>query len=104
MPISGVQEAPDTSHFPPRFPILWCGSVCPDYRIMVTLTRLNGTTIVVNAELIEMLEATPDTVITLINGKKLLAKESVSEVVDRVIDYRRRTFQNLVCLREEGKE
>ena len=69
---------------------------------MVTLTRLNGSTIVVNAEMIEMLEATPDTVITLTNGKKLLAKESVSEVVARIIDYRRRTFQNLIYFRGEA--
>jgi flagellar protein FlbD len=76
----------------------------PQFDIMVTLTRLNGTTIVVNAELIEMLEATPDTVVTLTNGKKLLAKESVQVIVDRAIEYRRQTFRNLFCNKEGEKE
>jgi flagellar protein FlbD len=78
--------------------------VCPEFCIMVTLTRLNGSTIVVNAEMIEMLEATPDTVITLTNGKKLLAKEPVAEIVEKIIEYRRATLKNLFYLREEEKQ
>ncbi len=56
---------------------------------MITLTRLDKRVVVVNAELIKMLEATPDTIITLINGDTLLVRESVEEVVERAIDYAR---------------
>jgi len=69
---------------------------------MVTLTKLNGTTVAVNAELIETLEATPDTIVTLINGKKYLVQESVDEVVALVIEYRRQTLKNLIYFREEA--
>ena len=56
---------------------------------MITLTRLDERVVVVNAELIKMLEATPDTIITLINGDTLVVRESVEEVVRRAIDYAR---------------
>lgn len=56
---------------------------------VVRLTRLDGTEVVVSAELIEMLEATPDTVVTLTTGRKLVVRESVDEVVRRVREYRR---------------
>ena len=69
---------------------------------MVTLTKLNGTTVVINAELIETLEATPDTIITLTNGKKFLVKEDTDEVARRVVEYRRETLKNLVFFREEA--
>jgi flagellar protein FlbD len=62
---------------------------------MITLTRLDQRVIVVNADLIKMIEATPDTIITLINGDSLLVRESVEEVVRRAVDYARqvRGFQ-----------
>ena len=56
---------------------------------MITVTRLDKRVVVLNAELIKMLEATPDTIITLINGDTLLVRESVDEVVERAIDYAR---------------
>ena len=62
---------------------------------MITLTRLDHRVMVVNAELIKMLESTPDTIITLINGDTIVVRESVDEVVGRAIDYARqiRGFQ-----------
>ena len=62
---------------------------------MITLTRLDNRVMVVNAELIKMLESTPDTIITLINGDTIVVRESVDEVVGRAIDYARqiRGFQ-----------
>jgi flagellar protein FlbD len=69
---------------------------------MVTITRLNGTALTVNAEMIETLEATPDTIVTLTNGKKLVAKESVPELIERIVEYRRRTLKNLLYYREEA--
>ncbi len=62
---------------------------------MIKVTRLNGQEIVVNAELIEYLESSPDTIIALTTGKKIMVKESVDEVVERIIEYRRRCLSNL---------
>jgi flagellar protein FlbD len=56
---------------------------------MVKLGRINGTEVMVNAELIETVEATPDTIITLTSGKKLMVMESVDQVVEKVMAYRR---------------
>lgn len=55
---------------------------------MIRLTKLNKVSFVLNSELIEMMESTPDTVITLTNGKKYVVMESVEEVVDKVIQYK----------------
>jgi flagellar protein FlbD len=57
---------------------------------VISVTRLNGSEFVVNAELIKTVESTPDTVITLINGDRLLVRETVREVLERAIDYGRR--------------
>lgn len=51
---------------------------------MIQLTRLNHQTYYLNPLLIETVESTPDTVITLVNGKKLLVKDSTDEVVERM--------------------
>lgn len=56
---------------------------------MIKLTRFNGAEFVLNCELIETVDVTPDTVISTINGKKVLVKESVEEVVEKVIEYKR---------------
>lgn len=56
---------------------------------MIRLHRLTGAEMVINAELIEMVEATPDTVISLTTGKKLVVSDTVDEVVARVMEYRR---------------
>ena len=62
---------------------------------MIALTRLDHRVLVLNAELIKMIEAAPDTIITLINGDTIMVQESVDEVVRRAIDYQRqvRGFQ-----------
>ncbi len=56
---------------------------------MITVTRLNGKSIVVNVEIIRSVEENPDTTITLINGDHLIVQESMSDIVDKVIDYGR---------------
>jgi flagellar protein FlbD len=56
---------------------------------MVQVTRLDGTALVLNAELIESIESVPETMITLSNHKKVAVQESVSDVVERVMDYQR---------------
>ena len=57
---------------------------------MITLTRFNHSQFVVNADLIEFLESTPDTVVSLVTSKKVLVLESVDEVVKRIIEYRKK--------------
>lgn len=57
---------------------------------MIELTRLNGTPIVLNSDLIKTAEASPDTMLTLINGEKLIVREACAEVTERVLEYRAR--------------
>ncbi len=57
---------------------------------MIELTRLNGNPILLNSDLIKTAEASPDTMLTLINGEKLIVREGLSEVLDRVLAYRAR--------------
>ena len=57
--------------------------------IKITKFNTNDKELVLNAELIETIEETPDTVITLLNGKKLIVEESMDDIVRKVMDYRR---------------
>ena len=57
---------------------------------MIKVTRLDGREVVVNADLIEFLEATPETIISTTTGKKLVVKEKVEEVMRRITDFRHR--------------
>ncbi len=57
---------------------------------MIELTRLNGSPMVLNSDLIKTAEASPDTMLTLINGEKLIVREEPGEVVERVLAYRSR--------------
>jgi len=57
---------------------------------MIELTRLNGRPMVVNSDLIKTAEASPDTMLTLINGEKLIVREEIGEVVEKVLVYRAR--------------
>ena len=60
---------------------------------MIYLSRLDGTGFVLNADLIELIEAKPDTVITTTSGKHFIVKESLADVVSRIIDYQRMVRQ-----------
>jgi flagellar protein FlbD len=62
---------------------------------MIELTRLNGTPIVLNSDLIKTAESSPDTMLTLINGEKLIVREDCGEVVERVIAYRARLLASV---------
>lgn len=55
---------------------------------MIHVTRLNKSTFVLNAEWIETVEATPDTIITMVNGKRFVVTESVGEIISRVVEYK----------------
>lgn len=56
---------------------------------MIHLTRLNDRPLVVNADLIKLIENAPDTVITLVNGEKLLVKETAEEIIHKVMEFHR---------------
>lgn len=58
--------------------------------MMIKLTRTSGEEFVLNADLIIEVQETPDTVITLNNGKKLLVKDSADDIINKVIKYRQR--------------
>jgi flagellar protein FlbD len=69
---------------------------------MINLTRMNRAPMVLNADLIEHIETTPDTVISLTNGQKYVVLESAHEIVYKVIAYRREILRPLNT--EHGKE
>ncbi len=56
---------------------------------MITVTRLNGKALVVNAELIRSIEENPDTTITLINGDHIIVKEPMQQIIEKAVDYGR---------------
>lgn len=62
---------------------------------MIELTKFNGMKFTVNADKIEFVEETPDTVISLTTGKKIIVKESRQEVTDLVISYKRNIYAPL---------
>ncbi|ABV34375.1 MULTISPECIES: flagellar FlbD family protein [Pseudothermotoga] len=59
---------------------------------MIWLTHLRGKQFVLNAEMIESIEALPDTTITLFNGRKYIVLEKIEEVVEKVIEYKRKAY------------
>lgn len=59
---------------------------------MIQVTRLNNTKLIINADLIETIEATPDTMITLTTGKRFVVKEPVEEVVRMIVNYKRAIY------------
>lgn len=61
---------------------------------MIRLTKINNEEFVLNSNLIETIEETPDTIIALTNGKKIVVKESSRVVIQLVIDYNRKVFAN----------
>jgi len=59
---------------------------------VIRLTRLKGKEFVLNAEMIESIEALPDTTITLFNGRRYIVLEKVDEVVEKVLEYKRKAY------------
>jgi len=60
---------------------------------MIQVTRLNKSELWVNADLIQFIEETPDTVLTLTTDVKIIVTESATEIVQAVVDYRRRILR-----------
>jgi flagellar protein FlbD len=57
---------------------------------MIALTRINGSPLVLNADLIEQIESKPDTIIRLTNGQRVVVRETPAEVVELVVAFRQR--------------
>lgn len=57
---------------------------------MIRLTRLNNQSLIVNSDLIKFIEAAPDTVLTLVNGEKIIVRESGQQILEQIIEFRRR--------------
>ena len=60
---------------------------------MIQLTRLNNSRLAINSDLIKFVEAAPDTVLTLVTGEKVVVREGVADVIERVREFRR----SIVC-------
>ncbi|MCE3235774.1 MAG: flagellar FlbD family protein [Vampirovibrio sp.] len=71
---------------------------------MIEVTRLNGTIYFINPDMILTLEATPDTVVTLTSGEKLIVKESPHELIDRYVALKRRIACELPTVKQTGPE
>jgi flagellar protein FlbD len=61
---------------------------------MIRVTRLNRTPLILNSDLIEHIEMTPDTVIALTSGQKYMVLETTEEIVDRVVSFRQSLLRN----------
>ncbi|MFI3231226.1 MAG: flagellar FlbD family protein [bacterium] len=56
---------------------------------MIRVTKLNDMELVINADFIELIQSVPDTTITLSTGQKIIVKESVDEIIDKIADYKK---------------
>lgn len=71
---------------------------------MITVKRLNREEIIINADLIETIEAIPDTLICLTTGRKLTVRDSIEDVVKRVIKYKQITHRSIQVVSREDVE
>lgn len=62
---------------------------------MIQLTRLNNTPLIVNSDLIKFVEESPDTLVTLITGEKIVVREKSAEVLARIYEFRRSVLRGL---------
>ena len=69
---------------------------------MIQLTRLNNQPLIVNSDLIKFVEQSPDTVITLLSGEKIVVRESAPDVLDRVVQFRRSVLQGITLWSDNG--
>ena len=69
---------------------------------MINVTKLNGSELLLNADLIETVEVTPDTLISLTTGRKYMVRETMEEIVSRTVDYSRRSRSHPVPAGGQG--
>jgi flagellar protein FlbD len=75
----------------------WAADFSPHPKgiVVIQLTRLNGNPIALNSDLVKFVENAPDTVITLINGEKIIVRETSDDVIHRILDFRRAVMAGL---------
>jgi flagellar protein FlbD len=71
---------------------------------MIALKRINGQEFVLNVDFIESVESTPDTVITLTSGKKILVRNSIEDIVRKTIKYKQLTNQSFQVLQKTNTD
>jgi flagellar protein FlbD len=64
---------------------------------VIRLTRINRTSLAINGDLIKFVECAPDTVITLVTGEKVVVTESVEQVIEMIVQFRRTILTGLAC-------
>ncbi len=64
---------------------------------MIEVTRLNGMPMILNSDLIKLCESSPDTMLTLIHGEKLIVRESCAEIVEKVMAYRAQLLSSVAA-------
>jgi len=62
---------------------------------MIKVTRINHKTFTINSDLIELIEETPDTLITMTTGRKILVEESENDIIEKIIEYKTRCFREV---------
>jgi uncharacterized protein YlzI (FlbEa/FlbD family) len=62
---------------------------------MIRLTRLNNHPLIINSDLVKLIENAPDTVLTLVTGEKIVVLESSDQVLERIVEFRRRILSGL---------
>ena len=71
---------------------------------MIKVTRINGGSFVINSDLIEFIEEKPETLICLTTGKKIMVRETIDEVVERIADFRGITNGKGLAFQKKGME
>ena len=71
---------------------------------MIALKRLNNTPFILNAEMIESVEATPDSVITLVTGKKMVVKNGIEDIVRKTVKYKQLISQSIQVVHRKENE
>jgi flagellar protein FlbD len=82
---------------PPGGSTVFLPAFFADKYLVIRLTRLNQVPLVVNSDLIEHVEITPDTVIALTTGQKILVRETADEIIERVVGFRRAVLAGLAA-------
>jgi len=71
---------------------------------MLEVTRLNGQKVVINCDLIEYIDANPDTTITLTTSNKFVVKENLEEVIDKIVKYKNKIYSQGIKINQNTKE
>ena len=94
--LTSYLSLPSTS--PPSPPIRLGEDTC-----MILVTRLDGTSLILNAECIQSIENTPDTLITLTTGMTIMVREPVESIVSRFLDYKRKSLIDKIVTGSESE-